>query len=1282
MDKEASVIENPTYDFYDVKHRKKVTARITEKVSYGDINKMRYAFKGKTEDGRSLTAFVAKEVWDKVSLEDINEAKSDTFTNKDDIGNSSPNISIYDDLLNELNSYGENSIDSIDSKELVALENLLRKSSSDIPQSSQFITKITTEFQVASEWELAVSKIENIFHLGLKIFVCADLHFVNDLVDSDKRINVFISAIATRRGNALNWEAIELRNTYFNDKQNKPILTNASGLDAPVMYNLIISDKQDSWNGQVFTIPKERCVTARENTEDQIAKELGEFSEESIAKLKKLPCVFAYESPLNLAPKFGYIVSVTLSGALITLEYELYESPNFLTQQSLTELASQLGIGGEYFELDRTYWAVKGVNIKETLESSGLEFPQFKQEKYQDYVINNNYFSDDLKSTVWICAQLSQDVNLMGGNLRLLIETMKTVSFLKRDSFVELYNSYYPAYDTVHVPRLSYYDGSKVYKYEDELENTYRTRNGLKEFSVIRLSSELIDILTEAKRIAEVTRVKMLSYTVEVHHVVIAIFKYRTHNTSSITPRLKSGLKSEDFFEKIKKLIDPDKENIGSWQEVLNKISSKVISDILENELGVLHKNDFNRFMSDELSEVDELGVQPDAQGMARLIMDKEFKGSLAIGVFGPWGSGKSNFFKFLKNEVNQIAKESIADDKELFCDRVCHIEFNAWHYHDTNLWASLASQIFGQLKGHLTGEEASAYQRILKEISLKNHECEDIEKQIKELCTEKEKIQQQGIYLEAIRYALKSCGFQTSDKLLESIKELNNGTDNIKELYGKIKEEDNSWNNVFENFRLPHALSVVAIVFLFLILNIFDLVDDISAAVSAGLSAILVPITFISTHLKKAFALKRKLNELAGTDEKIDAQINEKKTFLEIKEAEISDLEIRKRKYESGEYLLEFLEEKAGCYERNLSLVSLLRKDLETLVELLKTNEQAGSSTHADEVQPLQLRIDRVILYIDDLDRCDKKIVMEVLQAVHLLLGFELFIAVVGIDTRWVHNALKDTYELDSTPNKELNNSKENIDDMQNETDEARFESLYISPQNYLEKIIQIPYCLPMLNRGFLNKLVAKLPIEDLKNKKAGIEIKNNTKVERNYDVSKDSSVSNERKVNDTELEEEKQVQSKVESEALIEHVKLTMDEVNHLGSILCADITPRVIKRMINIYRIIRSSLNRQQLQKFTDGEYKVLWFLLCIQAEYPHSYQEVLEHIRTFKSSNSDNGLAMWIAAVTEEKDEFYRFGKMAHKQCQMDCSAESLRLYIEKVCQYSFDTEKHRMICGLG
>ena len=78
------------------------------------------------------------------------------------------------------------------------------------------------------------------------------------------------------------------------------------------------------------------------------------------------------------------------------------------------------------------------------------------------------------------------------------------------------------------------------------------------------------------------------------------------------------------------------------------------------------------------------------------------------------------------------------------------------------------------------------------------------------------------------------------------------------------------------------------------------------------------------------------------------------------------------------GRQLIRFLRERATAedYRRHLGLVSLVRRDFKQLSELL-----TATSSNDGELP----KIDRIVLYIDDLDRCRADRVIEVLEAVHL---------------------------------------------------------------------------------------------------------------------------------------------------------------------------------------------------------------------------------------------------------------------------------------------------------
>ena len=54
--------------FYDVKTRENVETEVTEKKEYQSRGQVRYAVRGKTSDGRALTRFVSKDVYDSLAL--------------------------------------------------------------------------------------------------------------------------------------------------------------------------------------------------------------------------------------------------------------------------------------------------------------------------------------------------------------------------------------------------------------------------------------------------------------------------------------------------------------------------------------------------------------------------------------------------------------------------------------------------------------------------------------------------------------------------------------------------------------------------------------------------------------------------------------------------------------------------------------------------------------------------------------------------------------------------------------------------------------------------------------------------------------------------------------------------------------------------------------------------------------------------------------------------------------------------------------------------------------
>src|ERR1044071_2383140 len=88
----------------------------------------------------------------------------------------------------------------------------------------------------------------------------------------------------------------------------------------------------------------------------------------------------------------------------------------------------------------------------------------------------------------------------------------------------------------------------------------------------------------------------------------------------------------------------------------------------------------------------------------------------IALGLFGHWGSGKTFFMGLMSDRLDYLAKHGGAG----YVRRVVQIDFNAWHYHDTNLWASLAMRIFEGLARELGGKLPSEVEKKRKELHRK----------------------------------------------------------------------------------------------------------------------------------------------------------------------------------------------------------------------------------------------------------------------------------------------------------------------------------------------------------------------------------------------------------------------------------------------------------------------------------------------------------------------------------------------------------------------------------
>ncbi len=180
--------------------------------------------------------------------------------------------------------------------------------------------------------------------------------------------------------------------------------------------------------------------------------------------------------------------------------------------------------------------------------------------------------------------------------------------------------------------------------------------------------------------------------------------------------------------------------------------------------------------------------------------------------------------------------------------------------------------------------------------------------------------------------------------------------------------------------------------------------------------------------------------DEIEKAEEELKAQRGE----VSKKEDEVTELLEKHTEIEgqiatpAGIRIRRFLDERIGSgeYRERLGTPAVIRRDLKRLTSYIQLQNQqlAASDTH---VTPEDHQLNRIVLYIDDLDRCPDDKAIQVLQAVHLLLAFELFIVVVAVDSKWLSHALENQFP----------------------TLAASSASDRAKPRDYLEKIFQVPF-------------------------------------------------------------------------------------------------------------------------------------------------------------------------------------------------------------------------------
>lgn len=676
---------------------------------------------------------------------------------------------------------------------------------------------------------------------------------------------------------------------------------------------------------------------------------------------------------------------------------------------------------------------------------------------------------------------------------------------------------------------------------------------------------------------------------------------------------------------------------------------------------------------------------------------------------------------------LNGRKEEKVEITEKAFCEGIAQIEFNAWSYLDANLWAGLISSIFEKLDEYIKDksagfdEEQKIRQKLSDNLEVLSTEKQAMEKRVDELKTSQLQINAHLRKLKSDKNkALQNAKARQLQDLRATVSEeinlesLQDETKKAFDAYGfKFEEvkrinpdalynEITSWHVFIKNFlksslAFKAAFGICFIAFLaftFLPSLIDDLLDILQRQILA-LSSILIPIVGKAYHTFKRYKsvvqviidYKNRYNKrLQEAEFEYSRDLELLQSELLLKEGEINRTNdelnlIEQQLADTTESLEHFVPQKAfnnfiksriegKHYEKHLGLISIIRKDFEVLSDLFSKfevdenaegEEKERQQKKAKDYKEFQRLFDgekmlsRIILYIDDLDRCSDDKVLEVVQAVHLIMAFPLFNVVVGVDPRCVRNALLLKTKLEYLKIAPL----EKIEYLGVEM---------VSPEEYLEKIFQIPFELKDPEDFAVENLVSNL-LEgqvDFSVEEESSERTEQNGVDRKNQVG--PKASNRTKETALSLLLQHSSTTKTVVSATPEALKLKPTEYELIKSIVfLVGTTPRTIKRFVNIYRIIRAAKRPEdQLLLDADDQLAIMFILALGIGQFKNSSRAFFEKIQ----DNSTEKIADIIGSVEELSILKSQLEKDENLKSVLDMTSSFFAKHFEYVGRFSF------------
>jgi hypothetical protein len=639
---------------------------------------------------------------------------------------------------------------------------------------------------------------------------------------------------------------------------------------------------------------------------------------------------------------------------------------------------------------------------------------------------------------------------------------------------------------------------------------------------------------------------------------------------------------------------------------------------------------------SDAPSERDLIGATSDVETLADLIAAAETAPPLAIALIGDWGAGKSSVMLQIQRRIDVLAEMSRNNPGlSVFASNVRQVRFNAWDYSDDQLWSGLVDHLFRALAADPVSSSD------LPDPGSVEAERKRLRRSLAEQEAEGERLSSR---LHAADSAARPQGFLAW--LGSPVYAWQIMVTAIRELAREIRSAP---------WVLAAWVALGAIAY-----GVWSLWGPKIGAVAAVVAAI-APAAAIMQRLRSWH--RRGMGAITQLRQRLDQRqrtINQK----------IADLREQLALIDASARLSAFLSDRAApnAYKEYRGLLGQVRSDLATLSSDLAAARDEWLVSGATTAPPLE----RIVLYIDDLDRCPPRRVVAVLEAVHLMLALELFVVVVAVDARWLIRSLEYHYrELFSGEDRPASAILSGPPEPGTNTGPA-------SPVDYLDKIFQIPYVLtppppaamalylrsllpppaaPLYaaGRSDMTSAAEPMPIDGGTDAHKSEEL-TVTSAERlpGQEAEPSSQPPAERSDNFLPLPAGKQsghdeaeypvATGTLEPGTAIPDLRplglqLSQPEVDfmtRLGPLLP---TPRAAKKLVNLYRLVRIGIPDSGLAAFTGskdgGQYQVVQILLAILVGSPQAAQRIFHEI--LAAAPESDILAVFVKAATADSLE---------------------------------------------